>query len=99
MVRPRSATPLSAGSNPAVTSKTKIPALAVGIFVLEIMVLLSLGFPSFARKPGHILTAERVELARKRQGERIFVKDEYPAVKSALAVGIFVFLGLFLCFT
>ena len=35
MVRPRSATPLSAGSNPAVTSKTKMHPIGC-IFVLEL---------------------------------------------------------------
>ena len=32
------------------------------------------------RKPVHILAAERGELARKRQGVRIFATGEYPAV-------------------
>ena len=39
-----------------------------------------------ARKPVHILAEERVKLACKRQGERIFAKGEYP--------GCFIFLSI-----
>ncbi len=82
VVRPRSATPLSAGSNPACTSKRK-RTLRVGVLFVFLGAqpqdLNSVSCALARRMPVHIPHSEIEELAFQAQSVGIFAVGEYPA--------------------
>ena len=62
------------------------PTLVVGFLFWHVPTALEPAFRGeVLRKPVHILAVERGELARKRQGVRIFAIGEYPDVATAIA--------------
>ena len=89
VVRPRSATPLSAGSNPAVTSKEKgIPSGIPFFFPLEMTTLDLSRFRIASRKECRCTFAAQSASSSLVSVKRANLSKTYPAV--ALAVGIFV---------